>query len=84
MRGSGGRKSPSGSRAKPGRGSGDEVPQKLKQFYSFRWKIYSNSDIIFRILTSDSDSNLESLFGVKRDWFPEAEALLHFEVANYM
>ena len=41
LRGSGGRKSPSGSRAKPGRGPGGRSP-------------------------------------------PEAEAVLHFEVANYI
>ena len=34
LRGSGGRKSSSGSRAKPGRGSGE-----LKQFYIWKWKI---------------------------------------------
>ena len=52
--GSGGRKSPSGVQGRsPGRGSGDEVPQKLKQFCIYKDKFchyvegHSTTEVIF-------------------------------------
>ena len=49
IRGPGGRKSPSGVQGRsPGKGSGDEVPQKLKQFHN-------NIDDIFMLDESKYD-----------------------------